>query len=186
MKRHLVTAVAALTLPIAAQAQLVSGMKIEPSEIKTGESITITVGFDIISGINCGMRLHFGDGTTQDYKINQEKDVPLVVTHAYPKAGIYEVKAEPKTVGLVTKCGGKNQSANLKVAGAMASKAPAAAAGPQCPEGWKLDKKSVKKKTGAFTCAAKAGTPVPDAKLACPEKLGYFENSAKGRLGCQP
>jgi hypothetical protein len=72
------------------------------------------------------------------------------------------------------------------VAPVVATAAPAAAAAPACPEGWKLDKKSVSKKTGAFTCTAKAGTAAPAGKLACAGTLGYFENTKKGQLGCRP
>ena len=61
-----------------------------------------------------------------------------------------------------------------------------AAAGPACPEGWKLNAKSVVRKTGAYTCTAKAGTAVPDKKPACPGELTYFENGKKGLLGCRP
>jgi hypothetical protein len=176
-----------VSLPLAASAQIVSGIKVEPAEIKAGESAKITVAFDVTGGVNCGLRLHFGDGATEDYKINQTKDVPLVVTRSYPKAGSYEVKAEPKTVGMRMKCGGSNQTATLKVVEpAPVAKAAPAPAGPQCPDGWTLDKKSVNKKTGAFTCTAKSGTKPPESKLACPGDLGYFENAKKGQLGCRP
>ena len=63
---------------------------------------------------------------------------------------------------------------------------PAKGAGPSCPDGWKLSAVSVSKKSGAYTCAAKAGTALPTAKLDCPAPLGYFENKAKGQLGCRP
>ena len=56
---------------------------------------------------------------------------------------------------------------------------------PQCPPGWALDAKSMVKKSGAFTCRAKAGTAAPEGKLACPGELGYFENRKKGQLGCR-
>ena len=58
--------------------------------------------------------------------------------------------------------------------------------GPSCPEGWKLDAKSVVKKTGAYACSAKAGTAIPDKKPVCPGELSYFENSKKGMFGCKP
>lgn len=194
MRKAILVAAVAGCLPFAAGAQLVSDIKLERAEIKAGESAKITVGFDVPSGINCGMRVHFGDGATEDFKINQAKDVPLVVSHAYPNAGTYQVKAEPKTVGFFMKCGGGNRTATLKVVApppAAAPKAEAATkvgapAGPQCPEGWTLNKKSVNKKTGAFTCTAKPGTRPPESKLSCPGDLGYFENAKKGQLGCRP
>lgn len=191
MKKAILVVVATLAgcLPPGASAQTVSGVKVEPAEIKAGETAKITVAFDVEQSINCGLRIHFGDGTTQDFKINQAKDVPLVVTRTYVKAGSYEVKAEPKTVGMRMKCSGKNQTAMLKVTEPPpppVAKTEAIAAGPHCPDGWMLDKKSVNKKTGAFTCKAKSGTKPPESKLACPGDLGYFENAKKGQLGCRP
>lgn len=189
MRNPLLALAIACLAPLPAAAQFVDSIRIEPSEIKAGESATITVGISVQSGINCGLRLHFGDGSSQDFKINQEKDVPMVVTRAYAKPGSYELKAEPKTVGMVVKCGGRNQSGLLKVTGAAApaaARGAAAGAAPACPEGWTLDRKSVRRKTGAFTCTARAGTPAPEPRLACPGDLAYFENLRKGRMGCQP
>lgn len=184
MKPRLLLAILA-ALPAFASAQTLTGVKVEPATLPAGGTATITTEFDISSGaLNCGLRLHFGDGSTTDYKINQPKDVPLVVTHAYAKAGRYEIMAEPKRNGMILGCQGKNQRTPLSV---TAAAAPAAKGGSvACPEGWKLDTKSVNKKTGAFTCTAKAGTPAPAEKLACPGDLGYFEAPKKGQIGCRP
>jgi hypothetical protein len=176
--------VAMFVTPVAL-AQTLTGVKVEPAQIKAGESATITAEFEVAAGINCGLRLHFGDGSTMDYKINQTKDVPLVVTHAYAKPGSYEVKAEPKRNEWTMGCGGKNQTTRLDVAAISSAPAASKASVAHCPDGWKLDAKSVNKKTGAYTCRAKAGTPAPAGKLECPGNLGYFENSKKGMLGCQ-
>ncbi len=186
IKRMLVLAAAAL-LPVAAQTQTLTGVKVEPAQITAGETVKVTVNFDVESGINCGLRIHFGDGNTVDYKINQKKDVPLVVPRTYGKAGDYRIMAEPKTVMPILKCMGNNQATTLKVAAAGA--APAAKSGkpakasPQCPDRWTLDNKSVKK-SGAFNCRAPSGTPA--VKLACPADLDYFENVKKGLIGCRP
>jgi hypothetical protein len=103
--------------------------------------------------------------------------------------------AEGKSQGpLLAGCGGKNQEAFIKVqapAPAAAAKpaaskpAAASAAAPKCPEGWTLDSKSVNRKTGAYTCTAKAGTKPPAAKLDCTGDTGYFENAKRGQLGCR-
>ena len=188
IKRMLVLAAAAL-LPVAAQGQTLTGVKVEPAQITAGESVKVTVNFEVEGGINCGLRIHFGDGNTVDYKINQKKDVPLVVPRTYAKTGDYRIMAEPKTVMPILKCMGSNQTTTLKVSAAAApaqkggKPAKAAKASPQCPDGWTLDKKSVKK-SGAFNCKAPAGTPA--VKLACPGDLGYFENVKKGLIGCRP
>ncbi len=189
----LASAIATLIAAAPVTAQTLTGVKVEPAQIRAGESAKITAGFEVSGGINCGLRLHFGDGAQMDYKINQASDVPLVVTHAYTKPGTYEIKAEPKRNGMILGCMGKNQTSALTVAGGAAAaagagtpaKGPTKAAAPNCPDGWKLDAASVNRKTGAFNCTAKPGTAVPATRLACPGDLGYHENPKKGVLGCR-
>ena len=188
MKRQL-TFAAAMLFCAAAAAQTLAGIKLEPAGAKVGEPVTITGSFTNADSPNCNVRLHFGDGQTQDFKINQLKDVPLVATRSYAKAGQYQVMLEPKTALPTLKCVGNNQTAMLTVAAPMPAAAPMAklaAAAPSCPEGWKLDAKSINKKSGAFTCTARIGTPLPLARLECPGPLGYFENKSRGQLGCRP
>lgn len=181
MKHRLLVALL-FCVPAVAAAQTLTGVKVEPGEIRAGESAKITSEFDVSSGsINCGLRLHFGDGNKKDFKINQDKDVPLVVNHVYAKPGVYEIKAEPKRNEATFGCMGKNQKASLKVAALSANTAQ----DPRCPEGWKLDRKSVNQKTGVFTCSAKVGTAMPEKKTECPKELGYFETPKKGLLGCR-
>jgi hypothetical protein len=194
MKFFSVALVSALALPGAAWAQFIADVKVEPAQLKVGETAKITVSLDLGNQKlpNCGLRLHYGDGTTQDFKLNQAKDSPLVTTRAWNKAGEFRVMAEGKSQGpLLAGCGGKNQEAFVKVqapAPAAAAPKPAAAAAapaPSCPGGWRLDPKSVNRKTGAYTCTAKAGTRPPAAKLECPGDTGYFENQKRGQLGCR-
>ena len=175
----------AFMVPMVGVAQTLTGIKIEPAQIKAGESVKITVSFDVEGPINCGLRLHFGDGGNPvDYKINQKKDVPLVVRRTYDKPGEFRLMAETKTVLPLLKCNGKNQVGTLSVAPAPTGKgAKSAKASPQCPVGWNLDKKSVKK-SGAYTCHAAPGTR-PE-KLDCPKDLSYFSNEKKGWIGCKP
>lgn len=182
MKTRLLVALLS-ALPLAAAAQTLTGVTLDRAEIQAGESVRITAAMDVAGNINCGLRVHFGDGTTQDFKINQDKDVPLVVNRVYAKPGNYEIKIEPKRNGMLLRCSGDNKTISVVVKGAAATTADA---GPACPDGWKLDRKSVNRKTGAFTCGAKAGTPLPAARLSCPGSLGYFENGKKGQLGCRP
>jgi hypothetical protein len=193
MKRSLFTTLllAAMTLP--AGAQTIANVTVEPAAAKVGEPVKITANFDDAATPNCNVRVYFGDGTTKDFKINQAKDVPMVTTYTFTKPGDMTVKVEGKTALPVFKCNGKTKSALVKVTAPApaAAAAPAAApmakaGGPSCPDGWKLNAKSVSKKSGAFTCTAKAGSALPTSKLECPAALGYFENKAKGQLGCRP
>lgn len=190
IKRALAFA-AALLLPAGGLAQTLIGATVEPAEIKAGATVKITANFEVTGGINCGLRIHFGDGNMVDYKINQEKDVPLVVPWTYGKPGNYKIMVETKQQGMLFKCNGRNQVVDLRVT-PVASAAPvakpakksAASSVSRCPAGWKLNSKSVNKKTGAFTCYAAPGTQA--VKVSCPGDLSYFENEKKGVLGCRP
>jgi len=192
MNRTLVALALAAGMASIAAAQTLSGIKLEPAVAKVGEPVKITGTFDSAGNPNCNLRVEFGDGKQQNFKINQEKDVPLVTTHTYAKAGSYKVSILPRTALPMVKCQGADQSATVTVqavapaAAAGPAAKPTMAAGPSCPDGWKLDARSVNKKTGAFTCSAKRGTALPSARIECPAPLGYFENQTKGRLGCQP
>lgn len=190
-------------LAIGAQAQTLSGLKIEPAVPKVGEAVKITLDFTNADAPNCGMKIMTGDGRAEEAKINQTKDVPYVISHTYAKPGSYTVIAEPKRSGSSLKCAGKNINKVITVAAvpvvAAASAVVAAPAAPAagtattmpakkanlCPEGWALAKPGVSKKTQSFTCTAKAGTKIPEPKLACPGDLTYFDNSKKGQLGCR-
>jgi len=165
-----------------AASQTLESVQAQPASVKPGEPVTLTAAFDISRGLNCNVRFHFGDGSTQDQKVNQAKDASLSVQHAYAQPGSYTVKVEPKTALPVPKCVGKNQQTVVKVVAATA----AAGAAPSCPQGWRLQATSVSKKSGAYTCTAKAGTAAPAERPACPGRLSYFENTKKGQLGCRP
>jgi hypothetical protein len=184
----LALALAATTL--GASAQTLKSVQIEPASLAAGGEATVTVRFDIEQALNCHVRVEFGDGAQQNVVVNQTKDATMVLKHRYDKPGSYTVAVLPRTAMPVLKCTGKEQKAKVTVtAGTTAPMAAASAAkmaaAPACPTGWTLDSKSLNKKTGAFTCKAKAGTAAPEGKLACPGALGYFENAKKGQLGCR-
>jgi hypothetical protein len=198
MKKWILAASALLAM--GAQAQTLSGIKVEPASAKVGEAVKITAMFDATDTANCGLRLHFGDGQVEKVKINKASEMPYVISRTYAKAGSYKVEAEPTTAGSTLKCLGKRQSAMLTVAApapvaaapapAAAPAAPAAKAMPAkpvspCPEGWALAKPGVNAKTKAFSCTAKPGTKIPEPKIACPGDLTYSENSKKGQLACR-
>jgi hypothetical protein len=197
MKVWKLLAVSTALFTVGAFAQTVSGVNVEPAQVKAGESVKVTVSFDKAETPNCAMKIKLGDGREERVKINQAKDVPLVLTHTYAKAGSYTVYAEPSGSGSTLKCSGKTVNAAVVVAAAApvaaAPAAPAASAAKAmpakptspCPEGWALAKPGVSKKTQAFTCTAKAGTKIPEPKLACSGDLTYFDNSKKGQLGCR-
>jgi hypothetical protein len=119
--RHLLVA-ALLAVAGSTQAQLLSGMS-SPTQVRAGEPVKLTVNFEVPSGTNCGLYLHWGDGVSDTHKINQAGDVPLRVSHTYAKPGNYQIIAEPKRVGSSLKCGGANQHVTIAVT-APAPKTP--------------------------------------------------------------
>lgn len=174
-------------------AQTLTSLRVEPALARPGEAVRATLDFELQGGItHCNVLLKWGDGSSENAKINQSKDVPMVLSHSYARSGVYTVTAEPKTNLPLLKCLGKNRTASVTVAAtaapAAAAAAPPPAASPAgvCPPGWTLVKPGVSKKTGAYACSARAGTPVPEPRLVCRGELTYFENIKKGRLGCQP
>ena len=90
-------------------------MASKPASARTGQPITLTASFANADNPNCGVRVHWGDGQTKDYKINQPKDAPLVVQHSYAKAGSYTVMVEPKSLGMSLRCLGDAQRVAVNV-----------------------------------------------------------------------
>jgi hypothetical protein len=179
--------VASLTLlaSMGAQAQTIESVKAEPARAAVGQPVKLTTQFVVDKSINCKVRVHFGDGNTTDFMVNQTKDVPLVLEHSYTKAGKYTARVEGRGAA---RCMGDAINVDVevqnKVAVAAASATPLVT-NVACPAGWRLTKAGVNKKTGAFTCSAKAQTPVADPRITCPGDLTYFENVKKGQLGCR-
>ena len=177
-------------------AQTLKSIRVDTAQAQVGQTVTATVGLESANAPNCGLRVRWGDGAVTERKINDAKEMPFVTTHTYAKAGDYTVVADPGKVGGSLGCVGKKMNAMDKVvapppppvaaAPAAGASAPRTAIGPTCPADWKLNAKSVVKKTGAYACTAKAGTALPDKKPACPGELTYYENSKKGLLGCKP
>ena len=203
-----------LLLTSVAFAQTMTSLQMDKASVQTGQAVQATIGLDG-DLTNCGMRIEWGDGTSNDLKVEKPEQKPFKTSHTYAKAGDYTVKVVGAKVTSHFRCIGKDMTAAVKVnapAPVAAAPAPAqapaaaptpaaapvaaapmtkataapAAANSRCPAGWKLSAQSVNKKTKAFTCMAKPGTAIPDASLECPGELSYFENSKKGMLGCRP
>jgi hypothetical protein len=204
MKAVQILVVVAAVWANSVSAQTVTDLKVVPTQVKVGEAVQATVNFDVGAVTNCGLHIVWGDGAVLESKINQAQDVPTIASHQYAKPGTYTIVAEPKRVGSVLKCNGKNQKMVVTVAAAAIAAAPVAPAAPAvaaapaapgaaapvqtssdlCPTGWKLAKSGVKP-SGAFTCTAAKKTKVPKEEIMCVEKLKYFADSKSGQLGCR-
>ncbi|WP_294770585.1 hypothetical protein [uncultured Rhodoferax sp.] len=175
---------AASLLAATAQAQVLGTITASSTNVKVGEPVTITANIDVINNNYCGFVVGFGDGTFKDAVSDVSTPVPLVVTRTYDKPGAYHVTLGGKNVQNHPNCGGPERAVDITVTG-MAAKAVPAKPGDVCEKPWKLSGKP-NAKTGAFTCAAKAGTALPAAKPTCSGDLSYFENTKKGQYGCKP
>jgi PKD domain len=172
-----------------AMAQRLESINVDPAAAAVGQPVTLTAQFDISKGLNCNVRIRFGDGKQDDFSVNQTKDATMTMKHVYDKPGNYNVDVEPRRKLPLPGCLGDQLHAKVVVAAPVvaAASAPAKSAGTSpCPSGWKLVAKSQNKKTGAFQCSAKPGSAAPATKPECPGQLNYVENLKKGQLGCRP
>jgi hypothetical protein len=137
------------------------------------------------SGTYCGVNVQWGDGSNEDIKIDKKDgEFPRQISHTYAKPGQGTIKVKGTRAGSRMNCSGQEQSAVITVltpANQTTYAAPVAA-NPACPEGWKLNAKSVDKKSGAYLCTASAKTKLPETKPTCPAGTKYTEK--KGSLGC--
>lgn len=178
-------------------AQKLVSVKVDTPQAVAGKATQISIAFDIENSANCGVRVNWGDGTGDDFKIESVDKTTYAYSHTYAKAGDYSIAVVPQRVTSRLPCLGKTQNAVAKVSApagvatapaspATAATAPAAlASASACPAGWALNAKSVNKKTKTFSCTAKPGTAAPEKKLTCEGATGYFENVKKGVIGCQ-
>jgi hypothetical protein len=180
-----------------ASAQTLTGVIAEPAVAKPGEPVKVTASFDNAENPNCNVKVHFGDGRSQMVRLNQPKDVPLVMSVSYDKVGDYRVQIEPTSNKAMLRCLGKKQFATVTVRadnatpelgspkydGTAKTVAGDEQPKPGCPQGWKLGKGGINAKTGAYTCTAKPNTPV--GQVTCKGATSYFDNSAKGEIGCR-
>ncbi len=178
---------AALLFAVSGSAFAVSGgidsIKAEPNPARVGQPVKITVSGDTSESTLCGLLTIFGDGKDERSSVGgKDGPFPKTATYTYAKPGTYIVKAEGRKVGMSFGCPGTAE-AKLVVEAAPAA-APAkggAAAGPVCPEGYKLKGKAGK--AGDFTCTAGKDAKKPEKVIDCGDKLEYFQT--KTTLGCR-
>ena len=161
----------------------IEGISAQPNPAKAGQPVKITVTGDTSESTLCGLLTIFGDGKDERSSVGgKDGPFPKTATYTYAKPGTYIVKAEGRKVGMSFGCPGTAE-AKLVVEAAPAA-APAkggAAAGPACPEGYKMKGKAGK--AGDFTCTAGKGAPKPEKVMDCGDKLEYFQT--KSTLGCR-
>lgn len=108
-------AAVALALPVVAQAQRLQSVTVEPRTAAVGQKVTVTVVSDVSEGLNCNLRVNFGDGNTTDFKVNQTKDARYTLDHVYTQPGSLTVLVEPRTALPVLRCLGDAQRVPLTI-----------------------------------------------------------------------
>jgi hypothetical protein len=106
---------AVLAWPGLAGAQRLQSATLEPRTAKVGQKVVVTVLSDVSEGLNCNLRVNFGDGTTTDFKVNQTKDARYTLEHVYSQAGNLTLVVEPRTALPVLRCLGEPQRLSLTV-----------------------------------------------------------------------
>ena len=185
MKIGIAATTSALLLALAGSAlaaDAIEGITLDPNPAKVGQLVRITVAGDKDSSVYCGLKVGFGDGTDQRVVVGDKEPFPKTVTHSYAAAGKYLVRADGTKVDGRFGCTGKVK-VDLVVEAPPAAAKPAAvaAAGPACPEGYKLKGKAGK--AGDFSCTAGKGAKKPEKVMDCGDKLEYFQT--KSTLGCR-
>ena len=158
----------------------------EPNPAKVGQPVRITVTGDTSPSVYCGMKINFGDGKDERKVVGDKEPFPRTATYTYANPGTYTIRADGVKVDGRFGCTGKVMAqlvveAPPKPAAAPVAPAAKAAAGPACPEGYKL--KGKPGKAGNFTCAAGKGAKKPEKVMECGDKLEYFQT--KTALGCR-
>jgi hypothetical protein len=139
----------------------------------------------------CGIRISWGDGTSQSKRVNESSELQWVFTHQYLTPGAYTVTVEPDRIGVVPGCEGvkKTEVVSVLPEGGMASRGRFLGRLSNvglCPTGWSLANPQPQGwGAGSYLCNAPATTALPETRQECPGDLTYFENAKKGVLGCR-
>ena len=153
--------------------------------------MTAAISLDVENNANCGLKVHWGDGATQDIKVTDKAAIPYKATHAYAKGGDYQVMIEPKRVTSHLKCGGKNVTAAYKVVAAPVAAAPAGAASAAVKAGQPALKAGAgceerEQEKPALMAAPPKREPYPREEACLPRRFDLFGEQQKGMLGCKP
>ncbi|MDB5806467.1 MAG: hypothetical protein JWN73_3789 [Betaproteobacteria bacterium] len=181
IRLSLACAVALLAAGVA-HAGKVSAVRADTPSIVAGTQAKITVDGD--DEAICGLRLEYGNGDVDVTKMSAGRDMfPRVFVHTYAQPGTFTIVAKGGRDGNTLGCSGNASTTITVVApppGAIST------AWPSCPDGYKLDRRSVSKRSGAFNCTGMKGAQLPPSGIACPAGTAYFTNTRGTLLGCKP
>lgn len=95
-----------------------------PASAKPGTAVAVTVKASEEGNAWCGMRVDFGDGGSEQVKIDGDNKFPVALQHTYAKAGTYTIKATGQDITTHKHCPGE-ASAKIQIASGDAAKKPA-------------------------------------------------------------
>ena|GEM_PF-1258174 len=178
-----VTLAASLAAPLA-HAGNIAGIRIDPPNVMTGQQVQVTV--DGQDEGNCGLRVEYGNGDVDVTRMSAGKDnFPRSFMHTFAGPGTFTVTAKGGRDGTTMGCSGEAK-ATIVVSQAPTPVPPRAGRmAPACPDGFALNRNSVDRRTGAYTCAALQGVELPPAGMACPQGTAYYTNIQGTMLGCK-
>lgn len=167
---------------VLAQQGGIGAIKIEPASVAPGKEVKITITAEGEAPTFCGMVVTYSDGSeARNVKIDSsEQKFPVSFGKSFAKPGTYTVKAEGKKITTHFPCVGKAE-ATVTVTGAAA--APAKAAAPSCPEGWKMAGKPGK--AGDYNCKGGKGAMAPKEPTPCAAGLEAYSDAKAMKMGCR-
>jgi hypothetical protein len=179
-------ALAAMLAAPLAQAGNIAGIRVDPPTATVGQQVTVIV--DGQDEGNCGLRLEYGNGDVDVTRMSAGKDnFPRTFVHTFAGPGTFTMTAKGGRDGSTMSCAGEAK-ATVAIVAAPAQPAYPPRAGrmaPACPDGFALNRNSVDRRTGAYTCAALQGSELPAAGMACPQGTAYYTNIQGTMLGCK-
>ena len=85
-----------LMVPLAAAAQQIGGVTVDPPQVMVGQPFEAVVSISSQAGsFFCGLVVSMGDGNTREIRV-AEKDIPLKMGHQYKVPGTYSITVEGK------------------------------------------------------------------------------------------
>ena len=172
-----------------AQAGSITAVRVEPQTITAGGQAQVTV--DGQDGGNCAVRVEYGNGDVDVTRMSAGKDnFPRSFTHTYNLPGTFTILAKGGRDGSTMGCSGESTvTLNVVAAPPPPPMEMRPRHGerytPACPDGFVLNRNSVNRRTGAYSCSALQGSELPRSGIACPPDTAYYTNEQGTLLGCK-
>jgi hypothetical protein len=186
----LASSLAAALFAPAVYAGNIVGVRVDPPTVTVGQQVQVTV--DGQDEGRCGLRVEYGNGDVDVTGMREGKDrFPRSFMHTYAGPGTFTIVAKGGHDGSASGCAGE---ARVTVAVVPVPTEPPPRMehrdrmeriSEACPDGFALNRDSVDRRTGAFSCAALEGAQLPNVGIPCPAGTAYYTNTQGTMLGCK-